>query len=165
MWSLGFVPGPPGEARQKEMNIFYCSAEMLCNIPDCFLMRCKARHQKAIPRHDVLLTRFATHPPENMQRHCMFSSLTPHKIIWIGKPHQATRMEALVFIRNELKDAITTYPYWTREPHAFKIQLREGLIDLPDRILRTAKWDNWTPDASVGYWSISPLFYLWRSTF
>lgn len=141
MWSLGCVAGElflgiPLFPGQNEMNMICRIVEMLGDMPDRFLRRCRQttkffncpRGEYGEDMHVFQLKSVAQYEQEN-------STTLPQ---W-----------KRFFKEKKLRDIIMTYPPRTAEPHTEEIALRESLIDLLNGMLRVDPRDRWAPGEAL----------------
>lgn len=137
MWSLGCVAGElflgiPLFPGQNEMNMVCRIAEMLGDMPDRFLRRC--RHTNKF---------FNTPTGEFAEGMHIFQLKS---VSQYERENNVNLPEWKRFFKEKkLRDIVTTYPHRTPAPHTVEIQLRESLIDLLHGMLRIDPRERWTP--------------------
>lgn len=139
MWSLGCVAaelflGIPLFPGQNEMNMICRIVEMLGDMPDRFLRRC--RHTNKFFNSP----RSTEYPPNDVYVYQLKSVAQ----------YQQENNETLpdwkrFFKEKKLRDIIMTYPLRTAAPHTQEIANRESFIDLLNGMLRLDPRERWIP--------------------
>lgn len=139
VWSLGCVAaelflGIPLFPGQNEMNMICRIVEMLGDMPDRFLRRC--RHTNKFFNSP----RSTDYPSENMHVY-QLKSVSQYQ-----QENNVTLPEWKRFFKEKkLRDIIRTYPLRTAGPHAQEIANRESFIDLLYGMLRLDPRERWIP--------------------
>lgn len=143
MWSLGCVAGElflgiPLFPGQNEMNMICRMVEMLGDMPDRFLRRCR-RTSKFF----------------NSMRGSEYAAEEMHAF-QLKSIEQFQQENSVVlpewkrfFKEKKLRDIIMTYPHRTSPPNEEEIEARECFIDLLNGMLRVDPKDRWTPQEAL----------------
>lgn len=139
MWSLGCVAGElflgiPLFPGQNEMNMVSRIVEMLGDLPDRFLHRC--RHTNKFFNS----SRASEYVGDEMHVFQLKSTSQYEQENNVTLPEWKR-----FFKKKKLRDIIMTYPFRTPEPHTEEIAARECFNDLLNGMLRFDPRDRWTP--------------------
>lgn len=139
MWSLGCVAaelflGIPLFPGQNEMNMICRIVEMLGDMPDRFLRRC--RHTNKFFNSP----RSADYPADAMHVY-QLKSLSQYERESNVKLPEWKRF----FKEKKLRDIIMTFPHRTLASHSQETANRESFIDLLNGMLRIDPVERWTP--------------------
>lgn len=139
MWSLGCVAGElflgiPLFPGQNEMNMVSRIVEMLGDLPDRFLHRC--RHTSKFFNS----SRSSEYAADDMHVFQLKSVSQYEQENNVSLPEWKR-----FFKEKKLRDIIMTYPFRTPEPHTQENEARESFIDLLSGMLKIDPRDRWTP--------------------
>lgn len=139
MWSLGCIAGElflgiPLFPGQNEMNMVARIVEMLGELPDRFLHRCRHTNKFFNSSRGSDYHRADVHAFQ-------LKSVSQYE-----QENNVTLPEWKRFFKEKtLRDIIMTYPFRTSEPHTEEIAARECFNDLLNGMLRIDPRDRWTP--------------------